>query len=213
MTVDIRAIAHEATARITEELDYRHEAATITRFTELYRDHPFIRIPRVVPEASSDRVLTMTYLDGMDWAAAQHADQDLKNAWAEVITRFLNGNYRHSNLVHADPHPGNYRFYPDGSVGFLDFGCVQICAERPRWLFVALMRAAIEGRTDDCRELMIQMGLIPADSALSTDDLERFASDLAYQINLPQPVTYTSEFTARNMRGMFGNQGSFRWRT
>ena len=96
----------------------------ITAFSELYRGHPFIRVPEVVPEASSDRVLTMTYLDGMDWAAAQQADQDLKNTWAEVIARFMNGNYRHANLVHADPHPGNYRFDTDGTVGFLDFGCV-----------------------------------------------------------------------------------------
>ncbi len=46
------------------------EAANITAFTELYRGHPFISIPEVISEASGDRVLTMTYLDGMDWAAA-----------------------------------------------------------------------------------------------------------------------------------------------
>ena len=105
MKVDVRTTAREASARIAEELDYRHEAATITAFSELYRGHPFIRVPEVVPEVSGDRVLTMTYLDGMDWAAAQQADQDLKNTWAEVIRRFMNGNYRHANLVHADPTP------------------------------------------------------------------------------------------------------------
>ena len=66
MKVDIRGLAREAAARIGEEVDYRHEAAMITTFGELYRGHPFIRIPEVIPEASSDRVLTMTYLDGMD---------------------------------------------------------------------------------------------------------------------------------------------------
>ena len=60
-------------------------AAMITRFSDLYRDHPFILIPEVVPELTGDRVLTMTYLDGIDWAAAQRADQALKNTWAEVI--------------------------------------------------------------------------------------------------------------------------------
>ncbi len=99
-------LAREATAPISEEVDYRHEAAMITAFSDLYRDHPFIRIPHVIPEASSDRVLTMTYLDGMDWAAAQQADQDLKNTWAEVIARFLNGNYRHANLVACRPPSG-----------------------------------------------------------------------------------------------------------
>ena len=206
MPIDIRGVAREATARITEEVDYHHEAAMITAFSKLYRDHPFIRIPEVVPETSGARVLTMTHLDGMDWAAARHADQDLKNTWAEVIVRFLNGNYRHANLVHADPHPGNYRFGADGSVGFLDFGCVQVCPERQRWLFVALMRAGIEERLDDYRDLMIELGLIAADSPLSADDLQRWASDLTYEIDLPQPVTYTSGAVTRNMHGMFGNQ-------
>lgn len=64
MKMDIRAVAREAAARISEEVDYRHEAATISTFSELYRSHPFIRVPDVVPEASGDRVLTMTYLEG-----------------------------------------------------------------------------------------------------------------------------------------------------
>ena len=126
---DLRQATREIAARISEEVDYRHEAANITAFSDLYRGHPFIRVPEVVAEASGDRVLTMTYLDGMDWAAAQQADQDLKNTWAEVISRFVLGSYRHANLFHADPHPGNYRFGTDGTVGFVDFGCVKVLTE------------------------------------------------------------------------------------
>jgi hypothetical protein len=50
----------------------------------------------------------MTYVDGMGGAKAQHADQDLKNTWAEVIARFLNGNSRHANRIQADPHPATF---------------------------------------------------------------------------------------------------------
>ncbi len=200
--VDIRALAREAAARIGEEVDYRHEAATITKFSELYRGHPFIRIPDVIPEASSDRVLTMTYLDGMDYRAARQADQDLKNTWAEAIARFINGNYRHANLVHADPHPGNYRFNADGTVGFLDFGCVTTFPEKQRWLWVAAMRAAIEGRKDDYRDLMTQMGFLDADSPLSAEDLQRWVLDTSPEPTMPQPVTYTPDTTARIISGM-----------
>ena len=126
MRPDVRQITREIAVRISEEIDYRHEAANITAFSELYRDHPFIRIPEVIDEASGDRVLTMTYLDGMDWAAAQQADQDLKNTWAEAIFRFAGGSVRHANLFNADPHPGNYCFNANGQVGFVDFGCVQV---------------------------------------------------------------------------------------
>jgi predicted unusual protein kinase regulating ubiquinone biosynthesis (AarF/ABC1/UbiB family) len=203
MKVDIRGLAHEVAARIGEEVDYRHEAAMITTFSELYRGHPFIRIPEVIPEASSDRVLTMTYLDGIDYTAAQLADQDLKNTWAEVITRFTNGNYRHANLAHADPHPGNYRFNNDGTVGFLDFGCATIFPEKQRWLWTASQRAAVEGRADDYYNLMTQLGFITADSPLSPEDLQRWVLDANPETHMPQPVTYTPDAIARTIQGFF----------
>jgi predicted unusual protein kinase regulating ubiquinone biosynthesis (AarF/ABC1/UbiB family) len=201
MPIDIQALAREAAARVSEEIDYRHEAAMITAFSDLYRGHPFIRVPDAVPEASTDRVLTMTYLDGMDWAAAQKADQDLKNIWAEVLSRFMNGNYRLANLVHADPHPGNYRFGADGTVGFLDFGCVTILPDRQRWLWVSFLRAAIEGRQNDYRDLLAEMGFLPAGSKLTEDELQQWVSDMSYESTGPQPVTYTAEATARIIRG------------
>jgi predicted unusual protein kinase regulating ubiquinone biosynthesis (AarF/ABC1/UbiB family) len=201
--VDLRTLAREAAARITEEVDYRHEAATITAFSELYWGHPFIRIPQVIPEMSSDRVLTMTYLDGMDYTAAQQADQGLKNIWAEVIARFINGNLRHANLLHADPHPGNYRFNADGTVGFLDFGCVKVLPETQRWLWVAAIRALIDGRIDDYRDLMIRQGAITAESPLDTDELQRWASDIIHEVTLPQLATYTPDTTARTIHGLF----------
>ena len=203
MKVDIRGLAREAAARIGEEVDYRHEAAMITQFSELYRGHPFIRIPQLIPEASSDRVLTMTYLDGVDYPAAQQADQDLKNIWAEVIARFITGNIRHANLMHADGHPGNYRFNADGSVGFLDFGCIQNLPETQRWPYVAAVRANVEGRKDDHRDLMVQAGFLTAESPLSADELLRQATDTFPEADMPQPVTYSADTTARKLSGMF----------
>jgi predicted unusual protein kinase regulating ubiquinone biosynthesis (AarF/ABC1/UbiB family) len=203
MPIDVKALALEAATRIYEELDYRHEAAMIAAFSELYRGHPFIRVPDAIPHASTDRVLTMTYLDGMDWTAAQLADQDLRDNWAEVISRFTNGNYRHANLVHADPHPGNYRFGADGSVGFLDFGCVTILPERRRWLWTTFLRAAIDGRRDDYRNLLSQMGFLTADSKLTDEELQQWVYEMSYETTMPQPVTYTPAGTARIIRGFF----------
>jgi predicted unusual protein kinase regulating ubiquinone biosynthesis (AarF/ABC1/UbiB family) len=204
MTADVRAVAREAAARISEEVDYRHEAAMIAAFSELYRGHPFIRVPDVVPEASGDRLLTMTYLDGMDWAAAQQADQDLKNTWAEAILRFSLGNFRYANLLHADPHPGNYRFNTDGTVGFVDFGCVKVLPELQRQRLVAMSRAVIEGRRHDYRDLMVQAGFLTADSDLTADEIYQWQSQLSYEIIvMAQPATYTPETTRRVIRGFF----------
>jgi predicted unusual protein kinase regulating ubiquinone biosynthesis (AarF/ABC1/UbiB family) len=203
--VDPRTFARELTVRIGEEVDYRREAATIATFSDLYRGHPFIRVPDVISEASSDRVLTMTYLDGMDFVAAQHAEQALRNTWAEVIIRFGYGNIRHANLLYADPHPGNYRFHPDGTVGFVDFGCVKVLPERWRRLWVTIMRAIIEGRIDDLRADMVQAGFIADDSPLTGEDLQRFYSQVFYEIVIaPQPATYSPESGARSARWLFG---------
>ncbi|OKH82189.1 ABC transporter [Mycobacterium sp. SWH-M3] len=199
---DLRRASQELTERISEELDYRHEAANITAFAELYRDHPFIRIPDVVLEASADRVLTMTYLDGLDWADALAADQDLKNCWAEVISRMLTGSYRHANLFHADPHPGNYRFGPDGTVGFVDFGCVKVFSELRRWQVVRTARAVVEGRKDDLFDVMAESGFFPDGSTLSPDDVHEWYSTLMYELLRPQPVTYSQEAAERTVRSM-----------
>lgn len=199
---DLGAAADEISARICEELDYRREAANIAAFGRLYRGHPFIRVPDVVPEASGDRVLTMTYLDGLDWAAAQDADQELKNTWAEVISRFATGSYRHANLFHADPHPGNYRFGLDGTVGFVDFGCVKTLPEPQRRRIVGMPRAVIDGRKTDLRQLMIESGLFTADSLLTAEDAYQWWTGLLYELLVPQPVTYTGQASERAVGGM-----------
>jgi predicted unusual protein kinase regulating ubiquinone biosynthesis (AarF/ABC1/UbiB family) len=202
MKSDLKQTTQEIAARIAEEIDYRHEAANIAAFSELYRDHPFIHIPDVVYEASGDRVLTMTYLDGMNWAAAQHADQDLKDIWGEVIQRFVLGSYRHGSLFHADPHPGNYRFRPDGHVGFVDFGCVKFLPEHRRHKFVHMVRAAIDGRKDDLHALMAETGFLSDDSDLTVDEAYQWMAEILCEVLEPQPVTYTAETSERAIRTM-----------
>ncbi|QNJ94881.1 AarF/ABC1/UbiB kinase family protein [Mycolicibacterium fluoranthenivorans] len=205
IVMDPRPLAQELTARISEEVDYVLEAQMITRFADLYRGHPFIRIPDVITELSTTRVLTMTYLDGLDWSQAQSADQDLKNTWAEVITRFTDGNYRHANLMHTDPHPGNYRFGLDGTVGVVDFGSVKVLPEVLRRAAVGVMRHAIDGRTDELRACMVDVGFITADSTLTEQEALAYWSQVFYEVALaPQPVTYTAADSARTARWLFG---------
>jgi aminoglycoside phosphotransferase (APT) family kinase protein len=134
----------------------------------------------------------------MDWAAAQQADQDLKNTWAEVITRFTDANYRHANLMHNDPHPGNYRFHPDGTVGVVDFGCVKVLPEPMRQAALGVMRATIDGRAEDLREAMVRAGFITADSPLTAQEALWYWSQVFYEMAVaPQPVTYAADSSAR----------------
>src|SRR3546814_2829857 len=77
--MDVRAMAAEVAARIGEEIDYRAEAANQEEFADLYRAHPFIRIPEIVPELSTQRVLTMDLSDGIRYAKVVSAEQPLRS--------------------------------------------------------------------------------------------------------------------------------------
>jgi hypothetical protein len=125
LSFDLRGAAREMGARILEELDYRLEAANQAEFAEYYRGHPFIHVPEVVGELCTARVLTQELVRGLSWSEALVAGQELRDQWAEAIYRFVYGTYERIYQFNADPHPGNYIFHEDGTVSFLDFGCVK----------------------------------------------------------------------------------------
>jgi predicted unusual protein kinase regulating ubiquinone biosynthesis (AarF/ABC1/UbiB family) len=125
LSFDLRGAAREMSLRITEELDYRIEAANQAEFADYYRGHPFIHVPEVVGELCSARMLTQDLVLGRSWSEALDAEQELRDQWGEAIWRFAYGTYKNLRMFHADPHPGNYVFHEDGSVSFLDFGCVK----------------------------------------------------------------------------------------
>src|SRR5438309_9023023 len=87
--LDVKALVDELRARMGDELDYRHEAACQSEFATRYAGHPFVRIPAVVPERSSQRVLTSEWVDGMRWADFLETASDAeKNHAGEVLMRF-----------------------------------------------------------------------------------------------------------------------------
>ena len=123
--VNSRGVLEEVKTRFREELDYRLEAERQTRFAGIFRGDPQIRIPAVVPERSSLRVLTSEFVEGgrLDDAATQ--PEAARRAYAEALWRFVFMGNLVGGMFNADPHPGNYVFQPDGRIAFLDFGCVQ----------------------------------------------------------------------------------------
>ena len=203
MRTDQRSAAAEVAERITEELDYRHEARSIRRFADLFRGHPFIRLPDVIDTHSGDQVITMTFLDGLDWAQARTADAGLRNQWATAIGYFGFGAYRHSNLFNADPHPGNYRFGEDGTVGFVDFGCVKQFPEHVRRGIVTMFRATCDGDRHELYRLMTDHGFIPPDTDLDVDDAYQWWSMMASSVNTEQPHTFVPSDSTGLLQSMF----------
>src|SRR5271163_3338354 len=145
MRMDPRAMADEIQGHIYEELDYRLEARRQSRFADLYRGHPFIHIPDVIGELSTATVLTQDLVRGIPWADALVADQGLRDRWGEAIFRFAYGSVNHFRIYNADPHPGNYLFHDDGSVSFLDFGCVVPVTPEMTDIVPVMIRACLAG--------------------------------------------------------------------
>lgn len=209
--LDLRALAREVADRIGEELDYRAEAAHQAEFAEIYRGHPFIRVPDVVTELSSDRVLTMELAEGLRWSRALTADADLRDRWGETIHRFTIGTLRRVGLFHADPHPGNYLFHEDGTVTFLDFGCVKPFAPHQVRQLRAMVTAAVDDDPAALAEAMHDAGFTASAGDASPDPaaLLRWFRTTLHSMVEPQPYTYSPERTARFTQAAYSPGGEY----
>ena len=159
--VDFEPIWKELRARLREELDYLHEAERIRRMTELHAGVPEIVIPRVVEEASTTRILTMTYEEGLspDEACSDETSQVLKDKWGIVLFDFLLRGLLENRLLHADPNLANFAFRRDGRVVVYDFGCIKEVPLRLARGYRGMCRTALDGRIDELPELLKKMGV------------------------------------------------------
>jgi predicted unusual protein kinase regulating ubiquinone biosynthesis (AarF/ABC1/UbiB family) len=116
----------ELTEVFMSELDYTREAEMADVFRRIHRGDPDVVIPRVHQSLSTQRVLTAELIGGIGYAEfCDTATKEERDRSGLAIWRFMfKALLRHAYL-YADPHPGNYRFLPDGRVAFLDFGCVK----------------------------------------------------------------------------------------
>lgn len=169
-SLDGRTLAAEISGRILEELDYLSEAANTAAMAEGYRDHPFIRIPRVVEPLCTKRVLVTDWLDGRPFAAAYTAGSSVRNQVSEILFRFYSGTPYRLHMFSGDPHPGNVVLLPDGSVGFLDFGLVKKVDPATATAELALLRAATEQDAAGVAAVLREQGFVDG-AATQPEDL------------------------------------------
>jgi predicted unusual protein kinase regulating ubiquinone biosynthesis (AarF/ABC1/UbiB family) len=193
---DVRGMAEEITERISEELDYGAELANQAEFADHYRGHPFARVPAVFPELSSDRVLTMEMVHGRRWTETADADQALRDRWGEVVHRFFFGSIARFGMFNADPHPGNYLFHDDGTVTFLDFGCVKRLRPETQRGFWDLPSATVDDDPDRLLRVYVEAGFARADDPPPADKLLAWFRHNFTPYHAPQPFTFTPEFVA-----------------
>jgi predicted unusual protein kinase regulating ubiquinone biosynthesis (AarF/ABC1/UbiB family) len=127
--IETGEILKEISARLREELDYDLEARHTRLYGAIFADDDRIRVPEIVPELSTKRLLTMTWLEGaklLDYKAAPLED---RNAIARAMFRAWWFPFSHYGVIHGDPHLGNYTvFERDGrpaGINLLDYGCIR----------------------------------------------------------------------------------------
>jgi len=121
------AVLDEIARGLLEETDYLHEAGNLEFFRKGLAGLEFVTVPRVHRELTSDRVLTMSFVEGetlSDWLKRK-PPQTLRDLTGARLCECYETQIQHLRMIHADQHPGNFLFQPDGRFGLVDFGCVK----------------------------------------------------------------------------------------
>jgi predicted unusual protein kinase regulating ubiquinone biosynthesis (AarF/ABC1/UbiB family) len=178
--IDIKPLVAELQARVTEELDYSLEAEAQKAFSAEFRDDPDIFVPDVV--AHSDKVLVSEWVTSHASLARLIAEgtQEERDHYGEMYVRFLFAGPARTGMLHADPHPGNFRILPTpdgelGGIGVVDFGAVARLPDHqlPRSIGT-LMRIAMLDNYDDVLDSLRAEGFVKPNIRIDPDDLRDY---------------------------------------
>ena len=137
--LEVRPMLDELRDRVADELDYYLEAQSQRAFAAAYAGDPDIYVPDVVTE--TDHVLVTEWMDGKPLSKIiSDGSKTERDRAGILLTRFLFSGPARAGLLHADPHPGNFRLLADGRLGVLDFGAVDRLPDGLPPIFGRLLR-------------------------------------------------------------------------
>ncbi|MBT2489315.1 AarF/ABC1/UbiB kinase family protein [Streptomyces sp. ISL-96] len=203
--MDIKPLITELRDRVSEELDYELEAQAQREHAREFADDPDVVVPDVVHQ--SDQVLVTEWIDGIPMAdVIADGTPEQRDRAGQLLARFLFSGPARTGLLHADPHPGNFRLMPvesadaegaegaeGGSVGqwrlgVLDFGTVdRLSGGLPATIGTSL-RMTIEGEADGVYELLREEGFVKDSIDLDPNEV------LDYLLPIIEPAQ-ADEFT------------------
>ena len=164
----------EISQMIGEELDFRREAENVARIANSFAGDRLVRMPRVVPERSTERVLTTEFVDGakvIDFGAIELLGLDRRTVAERVVSAYCRMIFV-DGVYHADPHPGNLFVAPDGAIVFVDFGAVGELSDTMRRGVREFFEGVIRRDGAQITNAVRTMGFIARDPA-STDVAQR----------------------------------------
>lgn len=170
---ETEGIFGEIRARLLEEVDYVQEAINLETFRALYKDDPRVVIPRYLPRYSSERILTMELIHGLSTQQMLEAglSQEAKNQLGVNLLDIFLKQLLHFDMIHGDPHHGNYLFLPDGRFALLDFGCVKRLPPGFMKTYRALTLATLNDDRAGMVTHLITLGFLADDKNVRANEL------------------------------------------
>jgi predicted unusual protein kinase regulating ubiquinone biosynthesis (AarF/ABC1/UbiB family) len=192
--LEIKPLLAELRERVLEEVDYALEAAAQRAFAAEYANDPDIAIPRVV--ASAPKALVSEWLDGtpLSKIIADGTTEQRDHAGSLLALLHYSAPPR-ARLLHADPHPGNFRLCPDGRLGVVDFGAVARLPEGSPAPLGRLTRYALDGDGAAVMRELQDQGFLRADTDVSPQQVMDYLGPILDPLRTP---TFT--FTRKWMR-------------
>lgn len=199
--LEVKPLLAEMAERLDEELDYTLEAHAQQAFAEAFAGDPDIAIPSVVHRTST--VLVTEWLPGtpLSQIIASGSQSDRDHAGL-LYARFMFSGPARVGMLHADPHPGNYRITADGRLGVLDFGLVNRLPDGLPRPIGQLLRIALDGDYDTVLDGLRAEGFVKPTSTIDSAELLDYLNPL---IEPARVETFT--FTREWMRAQFQRIG------
>ena len=173
---DVVGLADEFVHTLRGQLDYLQEARNAARFATNFADDPTVQIPRVFPDLTTSRVITLERIRGMkitDLAALEEAGlprHELAERTALIVAKMI----FEDGLFHADPHPGNFFIESTGRVGIIDFGMVGELDDRLREQLARLLTGFLRRDPGRLADALLALG-----TSSGVVDRARLREDLA----------------------------------
>jgi predicted unusual protein kinase regulating ubiquinone biosynthesis (AarF/ABC1/UbiB family) len=166
--LDVKPLVQEIRDRVTEELDYELEARSQTTFATAFAGDPDIFVPSVL--ITSPRVLVTEWVDGVPLSTiiASGTEEERDHAGKRMALLHFSAPAR-AELLHADPHPGNFRILADGRLGVLDFGAVARLPGGHPEVIGRLTRLALAGDAQAVLEGLQQEGFVKRDVKIDAE--------------------------------------------
>ncbi|WP_165970748.1 AarF/ABC1/UbiB kinase family protein [Actinomadura sp. 6K520] len=171
--VEVKPVIADLKRRLEKELDYVDEARAQTAFHDAYDGDPDFVVPAVV--AQSGNVLVTEWLEGTPLAKViAEGDQERRDRAGMLLFRFLLSGPARCEMIHIDPHPGNFRLLDDGRLGVMDFGGAARVPAELQWSIGRLTRIGTLGDPDAIVDALREEGFLVPDAEVDPQEVADF---------------------------------------